>query len=102
VTSAAAGEPGRFACARVGTARVSVIRYILNHGDRQAVFTLFPALQKTFGFRDTVSAQASEVPRRLSAVCDEVDSGILSLHELAPQPLFQTIGPPPQRYGFAL
>jgi predicted MFS family arabinose efflux permease len=30
------------------------IAYALNHADRQVVYTLFPALQKTFGFSDTV------------------------------------------------
>ncbi len=28
--------------------------YVLNHADRQVVYTLFPALQKAFGFSDTV------------------------------------------------
>ncbi len=28
--------------------------YALNHADRQVVYTLFPALQKTFGYSDTV------------------------------------------------
>jgi predicted MFS family arabinose efflux permease len=30
------------------------IAYVLNHADRQVVYTLFPALQKTFGYSDTV------------------------------------------------
>src|ERR1700733_4353833 len=28
--------------------------YVLNQADRQVVYTLFPALQKTFGFSDAV------------------------------------------------
>ena len=28
--------------------------YVLNHADRQVVYTLFPALQKEFGFSNTV------------------------------------------------
>jgi len=28
--------------------------YVLNHADRQVVYTLFPALQKAFGYSDTV------------------------------------------------
>ena len=28
--------------------------YMLNHADRQVVYTLFPALQKEFGYSDTV------------------------------------------------
>jgi predicted MFS family arabinose efflux permease len=30
------------------------VAYVLNHADRQVVYTLFPALQKTFGYSDTV------------------------------------------------
>lgn len=30
------------------------VAYALNHADRQVVYTLFPSLQKTFGFSDTV------------------------------------------------
>ena len=28
--------------------------YVLNHADRQVVYTLFPALQKDFGYSDAV------------------------------------------------
>jgi predicted MFS family arabinose efflux permease len=30
------------------------LAYLLNHADRQVVYTLFPALQKEFGYRDAV------------------------------------------------
>ena len=30
------------------------LAYVLNHADRQVVYTLFPALQKEFGYSDTV------------------------------------------------
>ena len=30
------------------------VAYVLNHADRQVVYTLFPALQKEFGYSDTV------------------------------------------------
>ena len=28
--------------------------YVLNHADRQVVYTLFPALQREFGYSDTM------------------------------------------------
>jgi len=55
VTAAAAGE-NRSGLLAPEWALIAFLwfAYVLNQADRQVVYTVFPALQKTFGFSDTV------------------------------------------------
>jgi predicted MFS family arabinose efflux permease len=50
--------------------------YVLNHADRQVVYTLFPALQKEFGYSDAVVGLTGALFLWVYALCSPV-SGIL-------------------------
>lgn len=50
--------------------------YVLNHADRQVVYTLFPALQREFGFSDTVLGLTGALFLWVYGLCSPV-AGIL-------------------------
>jgi predicted MFS family arabinose efflux permease len=50
--------------------------YLLNHADRQVVYTLFPALQKDFGYSDTVVGLTGALFLWVYGLCSPV-AGIL-------------------------
>src|SRR5215470_19797033 len=50
--------------------------YLLNHADRQVVYSLFPALQKDFGYSDAVVGLTGALFLWVYAVCSPV-SGII-------------------------
>ena len=50
--------------------------YVLNHADRQVVYTLFPALQREFGYSDTVLGLTGALFLWVYGFCSPV-SGIL-------------------------
>lgn len=50
--------------------------YLLNHADRQVVYTLFPALQKEFGYSDTVVGLTGALFLWVYGLCSPV-AGIL-------------------------
>jgi len=52
------------------------ICYLLNHADRQVVYTLFPALQKEFGYSDTVVGLTGALFLWVYGLCSPV-AGIL-------------------------
>jgi predicted MFS family arabinose efflux permease len=50
--------------------------YLLNHADRQVVYTLFPALQKEFGYRDAVVGLTGALFLWVYGVCSPL-AGVL-------------------------
>src|SRR2546428_694776 len=50
--------------------------YVLNHADRQVVYTLFPALQKEFGYSDAVVGLTGALFLWVYALCSPL-AGIL-------------------------
>src|SRR5437773_12530145 len=50
--------------------------YLLNHADRQVVYTLFPALQKEFGYSDAVVGLTGALFLWVYGLCSPV-AGIL-------------------------
>jgi predicted MFS family arabinose efflux permease len=50
--------------------------YVLNHADRQVVYTLFPALQKEFGYSDTMMGLTGALFLWIYGLCSPV-AGIL-------------------------
>lgn len=52
------------------------VAYVLNHADRQVVYTLFPALQKEFGFSDTVLGLTGALFLWVYGLCSPI-AGIL-------------------------
>ncbi|HUS06122.1 MAG TPA: MFS transporter, partial [Bryobacteraceae bacterium] len=77
MTPAAAGEGRRGLLAPEWTLLAFLwFAYVLNHADRQVVYTLFPALQKTFGFSDTVLGLTGALFLWVYGACSPV-AGIL-------------------------
>ena len=65
--------------------------YVLNHADRQVVYTLFPALQKQFGFSDAVVGLTGALFLWVYGLCSPL-SGMLGDRFSKPRLIVASVG----------